>query len=151
MLKKKMNPFVSTATQKNERGFTFIHLLLAVSILSISLPFLSYLLQAAADQNNYNDISVQQFFQYMRNEVIQAVDYQICSHPPELVLELKNGDTASIEQYEDLIRRQLNGTGHEVYLRDVAHMQLVELDYGFQINITTLEGDMHEKSIVFYE
>jgi competence protein ComGF len=137
--------------RNNEKGFTFIHLLLAITILTISLPFLSYLLQAASYQNDYSEISVQQFFQYMRNEVISAVDYRIRSNPPTLYLELENGNTAAFEQYGSLIRRQIDGTGHEIYLRDVSQVQFVKLDYGFQLIIATTEGDIYEKSFVFYE
>jgi competence protein ComGF len=151
MQKKEMNHFVSTGFQNNEKGFTFIHLLIAITILSIFLPFLGYLLNAAAYNNNYSEISVQQFFQYLRNEVIQAVDYRVRPSQSRLFLELENGGTATIEQYGSLIRRQVNGTGHEVYLRNVAQVDFSNIDYGFQISITTSEGEFHEKSFVFYE
>jgi competence protein ComGF len=146
-----MNHFVSTGCRKGEKGFTFIHLLAAITILSISLPFLAYLLNAASYNNNYNEISVQQFFQYLRNEVIQAAGYQIRPHPTALYLDLENGSTAKIEQYGNVIRRQVSGTGHEVYLRDVSQIKFRDIDYGFSLSITTSEGEQYEKSFVFYE
>jgi len=151
MQKKIMKLFVFTGYKNNEKGFTFIHLLAAVTVLSVSLPFLAYLLNAASYNNNYDEISVQQFFQYLRNEVIQAAGYRIHASSTKIHLELENGRTAAIEQYGNLIRRQVSGTGHEVYLRNVSQVEFVKLDYGFLISITTSEGEIYEKSFVFYE
>lgn len=151
MQKNDMKLFVSTVCQNNEKGFTFLHLLVAISVLTVSLPFLSYLLNAADYHNNYHEISVQQFFLYMRNDVIQSTGYHIRQTPPEIYLNLRDGRTARFEQYDDLIRRQVDGRGHEVYLRDIVEMELSHLDYGFQIKITTLEGETCEKAFVFYE
>jgi competence protein ComGF len=136
---------------KREKGFTFLQLLIAITFLSVSLPFLGYLLNAAAYHNNYNEISVQQFFQYIRNDVIHSTGYQISSNPPQIILELEDGKTAMIEPYQDLIRRHVDGRGHEVYLRDVKEIQLDNLDYGFRLQITTSKGEEYEKSFVFYE
>ncbi|MFA1821546.1 competence type IV pilus minor pilin ComGF [Virgibacillus oceani] len=151
MRKDDLNHFVSMEFQKSEKGFIFLHLLVAITILSVCLPFLSYLLQAASYDNNYNEISVQQFFQYLRNDVIQSTGYHIRSNPSRIDLELENGNIATIEPYGSLIRRQVDGRGHEVYLRDVKQIQLKRLDYGFQLNITTAEGENYEKTFVFYE
>src|SRR5690625_4566135 len=151
MRKDDLNYSVSTGFQKNEKGFTFLHLLVAITILSVSLPYLSYLLQAASYDNNYNEISVQQFFQYLRNDVIQSTGYRLRSSPSRINLELENGKTATFELYGNLIRRQVDGRGHEVYLRDVRQIRLKSLHYGFKLNITMAEGEIHEKIFVFYE
>lgn len=133
----------------NEEGFTFITTLLMMGILVISLPFLSYLIQVVTERSDQSELSVGQFFLFMRNEVIQAKQLQV--YPNKLKLTTKDGATASFELYQQLIRRQVDGKGHEIYLRDIQHLQFISLPYGIQLMVTTIEGEQFEKEIIFYQ
>ncbi|WP_162986426.1 competence type IV pilus minor pilin ComGF [Virgibacillus sp. Bac332] len=106
------------------------------------------MLKSISNQSDIHELSIQQFFQHLRNEVMQATDFRIVAN--KLLLE-SNGATVSFELYQELIRRQVNGLGHEIYVRGVKDFSLAPLSYGFQIIITSTEGDTFEKDIILYE
>jgi len=131
-----------------EKGFTFITMMIILALLGIMLPFLGYLLESVQFTSNYDALSIQMFFQFLRDEVIRSEDFQIKADT--LYLE-QNNDTTTIEHYENLVRRQVNGVGHEVYLMDVLDISFSQLPYGFRTTVTTLEGEQYDKTMVFYE
>ncbi|WP_176330239.1 competence type IV pilus minor pilin ComGF [Oceanobacillus rekensis] len=132
-----------------EQGFTFITVLLTITILSITLPFLSYIIQAADYESNYEEVSVQQFFQFVRDEVIKSTSLQVKGK--KLYLNQKYEHvSAKLELYGSLVRRQINGQGHEIYLREVKDISFTSLPFGVRISVTMLSGDKYEKSIVQY-
>ncbi|WP_249871105.1 ComGF family competence protein [Oceanobacillus saliphilus] len=125
-------------------------ILLMITVLSITLPLQGYMIQAAEYENNYAEISAQQFFQFLRDDVIKSTSI----HASEKKLYLHQNDlnvTATFELYGSLIRRQVNGQGHEVYLRDVDAVTFSSLPYGVHVTVTMLSGDKYEKSIVHYK
>lgn len=150
----KMIKYVYTVYRKNEQGFTFFSMLLTMTILFITLPLLAYLLQTANYSSNYNEISTQHFFSFLQNDVIHANDYTVKDDTIELTVQEKcekeDAVIATFEQYGKLIRRQVDGSGHEFYLRDVEDFTVKLLSYGMHVNILTLQGEHYEKTIVFY-
>ncbi|RDW19193.1 hypothetical protein CWR48_09085 [Oceanobacillus arenosus] len=152
MLNMQKKRFVYTEYMHHEHGFTFISMLFAIAILSITLPFTGYLLKATASQSNYEEISVYQFFQFVRDEVVKSTGMYIANGKLHLQQKINNQQAiATIEKYESLIRRQVDGTGHEIFLRDVQDLTFFEDPYGIKINVTTLEGNTYDKRIIFYE
>lgn len=152
MLKKLRKQFVCMDFRKNEQGFTFISMLLVLTLISISLPFLAYLTKSASYSTNYDEIATNQFFQFLRDDVIHATSYRVKpSAPTILILELADGTTATIGQYKDLIRRQVDREGHEIYLRDIKEVAFSTYSYGIRASVTTLQGEYYEKKIIFYK
>lgn len=80
---------------------------------------------------------------------MQATAYK--ADNKKVVLDLPEGKKATLEWYNDLIQRQVDGKGFEVFLRDVKGVQFSALSYGVHVTITTLQGAHYEKTIVFYE
>ncbi|WP_077703555.1 competence type IV pilus minor pilin ComGF [Virgibacillus dokdonensis] len=131
-----------------EYGFTFVTTSISIVVLVFSIPFVSYLLRQVSVDHAMNDLSVGQFFIFMRNEVMQAEEIKI--YPHQLKLSMHNGDEATFEKYGNLIRRQVDGTGHEIYLRDIKDITFSPLSYGFHIIITTMKGEKYDKKIIYY-
>src|SRR5690625_567316 len=98
---------------------------------------------------NYNKMSIQQFYQYLRDNLIEATAFQVSEHSLELLL--PDDNTAIYSMYGRLIRRQVDGRGHEIYVRDVKDITFTPLPYGMVTEVTSLEGDVYEKVLVFYE
>lgn len=149
MPKTKQKQHVCLDICQNEQGFTFLNMLMTIAILLITLPLLSFLLKSSLYSSNYNHLSVQQFFHFIQNDVILSTDYSISNN--EISLELPNDYSVSIKKFGRLIHRQVDGRGHEIYLRDIQDMELSPLPYGFIVKLTMLEGDYYEKTITFYE
>jgi len=131
---------------RSNKGFTLISILLTLFIIVITLPFIVYLLKNSASTKQYEDIAVQQFFVFLRNEIIYSKDVYIEDNI--LFLRTKEDELAKMELYKNLIRRQVKG-GHEVYLRDVADFKLEPLPFGGNRTVTTDTGGMYAKKFVF--
>lgn len=150
MLKRKKRSSVYTDTRKSERGFTFLSLLLTATILFMTIPLVTYLVKAADYSSHYQEISIQQFFYYLRDDVMKATTFAVPSST-ELKLGNSDGTTVTIEQYKDLIRRRIEGEGHEIYLRDVADISFQKIAYGIRATVTSLQGETYEKTIILYQ
>lgn len=132
----------------NEKGFIFISMILALSITVLLLPLISQFIHAVKISSSYDELSINQFFIFFRNEFIEATDYEVTSE--RVILTLQDGRKAMFQKYNDLIVRRIDG-GYEVYLRDVRDLRFTPLSYGIQTKITSIEGEQYEKTITFYE
>lgn len=149
MLKKSEKLLVYTVIRKNENGFTLISMLFMLAILAFSLPFLAYLIKSISYTSNFDEIAGNQFFQFLRDDVSKAIDYHVESS--RLTLIIDEDTTVTIEKYKDLIRRQVNKEGHEIYLQAVKELTFTAHPYGVQTTVTSLQGERYEKTIIFYE
>ncbi|SFD53879.1 competence protein ComGF [Lentibacillus persicus] len=147
MFKIKQSNSAYTAFRRDESGVTFISILLMISIIFTTIPFAIYLAKAVNIDSNYDALSVQQFFNYLRDEVISASDLTI--EPRKLTLDMADGSTATFQKYDDRIVRRLNN-GFEIYLREVQNVKFTPSPFGVRASITTINGDQYEKTIVAY-
>lgn len=143
-----MKQFVYMVLNKNERAFTFISMLMVITILFITLPLLAYLVNATIYTTSYDELSIQQFFNFLRDEFMLAVDYSVSEN--KLVFDDLDDKEVSFERYNNVIVRKVDGRGHDIYLRDVQAIHFVDISYGIQVEITSLEGETYEKSIINY-
>ncbi|MEW9677522.1 ComGF family competence protein [Lentibacillus sp. L22] len=146
---KRLSAYMAIRRNKNKNGFTFITLLVTITILFTTLPFTAYFLQSIDPYSHDQERAIQQFFYFLRDDVLQATDYAVT--PTKLTLKDKNQTTITIEQYQNLIRRQVKGKGHEIYLREVKKVLFEKLPYGIKVSITSAQGETYEKSIMFYQ
>ena len=114
--------------------------------LPLLVAFFSYFVQT---QESTNELAIQQFFIFVRNDVLLAQG--IYEQNDVLYFQLITGETATLEQYRNQIRRRVDQKGHEVYLRDIDSFSVEALTYGVNIIIMTSDGERYEKSIAFYE
>ena len=133
----------------NERGFTMISMLMTLSVIMITLPLLAQIIILTTVPSSYDELSMNQFFYFLRDEVSIAADYSV--KQDVLTLELENGDTITFKKYKELVVRQVDGKGYDVFLRSVEDIRFRKLSYGVHIAITSLEGEQYEKNIVFLE
>lgn len=145
MLEINEKKYAYMATRPSSAGYSMISMLFTISIIFISLPFVTYLLSSLSYTTHQESVSVNQFFLYVRDELIGSEKYEISQHT--MSYELENGDNASITQYQNLVRRQVQGKGHEVYLRNVQQLSFKPVTYGLRISIRTLQGELYEKTL----
>lgn len=150
MLNKDLKIFAITDWWKSEEGYSLLIGMLALTIIVISLPILLYGINKLRIEPINEGVSVLQFFIILRNETLLSEG--IFSDQNRLYYRLETGETAKIEYYPPhLIRRQVEGRGHEVYLRNVKSFKTEELAAGVKITVITQKGDMYEKVIGYYE
>lgn len=132
----------------NEKGFIYISLFLSLLTAVIALPLLMNLLEATNINDLYDHHSINTFFHLINRELPFVKNYDIGSN--SIIFISYNDDVISISKYNHLIRRQVNGLGHEVYLRDVKNFSLEKEFHGFKMTVETLKGDVFEKRFSFY-
>lgn len=137
------------ATAPNEKGFTFLSVLLMISIIFLTLPLISFLIKSINYQSNYDAMSVQQFFYFLRDDMIASTDVSSVQSNT-ISLNHYDGSIVTFEKYEGLIRRQVDGQGHEVYLREVKDVNFKTARNGIHVSITTMQGEQYEKTIRLY-
>ncbi|ASN05243.1 competence type IV pilus minor pilin ComGF [Virgibacillus necropolis] len=133
----------------NQRGFTLLSMLLTIAIVFITVPFLEYLTKSLSYTTNYTDLSFSQFFHFLRDDLIRSTNYTIGNEV--ISLNALDGTTVTYEKYQDIIRRQVDGTGHEVVIRNIKSLSFEEISYGIKTIITTLDGIVYEKKYTFFK
>lgn len=133
---------------KIKSGFTFLEMLLTLTILIIILPFAAFLLQHVHYKIDNEHISVQQFFTFLQHDTRKA--NEVIADKNRLSFVMNDNEIATIEPYQNYIRRRVNGKGHEIYLNDVASFTIVSEKYGYHVTVETSKGDLYEKTIIPY-
>lgn len=150
--KKRVN--ASTRLWSNTKGFTFISMLVAMTVLVLTLPFVSYALSALQlKQTNTEALSVQQFFTQLHYDVMSSSSAHVANNQLYIRAADRNDHTESIARvslYNNTVRRQVNGLGHEIYLRQVADITFEEHANAIYLTITKESGDVYEKTIYNY-
>lgn len=136
---------------KDNHGFSFISHLLMLAIILITIPFISFMLQSIEVPSTKEELSVYQFFQFIRDDVIRSINPVTTNDKLALTIPSKiNEQTIVYEQYGNLIRRTVDGQGFEVYIRNITELDFHPLEFGFQITLTTTSGDQYEKTFSIY-
>jgi|SRR5690625_3902160 len=149
MLKRNRKRFACMHFLHNDNGHTLLSMLFALAIFSLTIPFLAMLISNTNYTSNYNMSSVQHFFHIIRDDLLHSPTYAIKKN--KIYLSNFQDQEITIEHYGSLIRRQVNGLGHEIYLRQVENVTFKKLPYGLHATVTLNGGETYEKSIIFYE
>ncbi|HLQ73795.1 MAG TPA: competence type IV pilus minor pilin ComGF [Bacillota bacterium] len=131
-----------------EHGFTLFSNLLALVLISLSVPFLIYLFQTVEQGTAYDELSVNQFFDHFHFEFLKTQSF-ITNGGGVQLKQISNREVL-YEKYKKIIRRRVNGEGHEEYLRNVKEVTFTHEKNGIFIEITTTEGQHYEKYFMLY-
>lgn len=140
--------FVFMALFKNSKGFIMISLSLSLLTAIIALPLLIHLFKMVISSNIYEHHSVNTFFHLINNELLRTKHYHVISNSLELIP--YNDEIITFSKYNHFIRKQVDGMGHEIYLRDIKEFIVEKKKGGFKISIETLSGDIFEKRFSVY-
>src|SRR5699024_3401861 len=149
MLEKHWKKHAYTVIDNNEKGFSMISMLITITIIFVTLPFFSYLLSHLSYSSHQEFLSENQFFFFYRFEFLESPCLVIVVQK-SINYELRNGEIAEISKYNDIVRRRVQGKGHEVFLRDVKKLSLKRISNGIQVELTTEQGEIYEKQIILY-
>ncbi len=123
----------------NERGFTFLEMLVSLSILMLLITFVGGLLAIMKEPKSggVNKLEWEVFIQQAKQEIYQSI--QVSNTNTTLRFSKNNGETVTYETYGTSIRRRVNGTGHEILLQNVSGVK-----YEMLINGVVIEAiDKH--------
>lgn len=148
MLKQIKRSFVSIII-KNRWGFTLISTLLAITIISLTLPLLTPIIKAVSYQTTYYLTSTEHFFFFIYQKILQSDYFYVKNN--RLYFKNKNGQLIKIEKYGSVVRRQVDRKGHEIYLRDVENFTIKQLDHHIFIEVHLKSGEVYEKTFINFK
>lgn len=144
-----MKQFVYTVIDKSESAFTLLSMLITVTCLIVTLPFLVHLIHSVSYTDYMDELSIQQFYNFLRDEFISATNHSVSKN--KVIIDDLEGRKVSFEKYNNIILRKVDGRGHDVYLRDVQDVIFTDVSYGVQVEIISLKGEAYEKTIMYYK
>ncbi|WP_080874599.1 competence type IV pilus minor pilin ComGF [Oceanobacillus timonensis] len=151
MPNKKQKQNVSMPYWNNQKGFTLISMLVALTVLTLTLPFVHYALSTLSLKQTYTEaLSMQQFFIHLHDDIIASTSIHVADNQLHIRFLDRNDNTektATFSQYNHSIRRQVNRQGHEIYLHDVSDVAFEEQTNAIFLTITKESGEVYEKTI----
>ncbi|MET3318274.1 UNVERIFIED_ORG: competence protein ComGF [Peribacillus simplex] len=133
------NPFAML--RKND-GFTIIEMLFSLMILMTTSIFILQLFSIIHTQLESKDKLHPKEWEIFTMQMQQEVRGAKSQDVIENKLYLLSGDQLSfIEQYEDKLRRRVNGKGHEVILQNISKFKVEKDGNVIVLNITDKAGN----------
>ncbi|MEH7238475.1 competence type IV pilus minor pilin ComGF [Bacillus sp. JJ1562] len=131
----------------NEKGFTFVEMLVTFSILFVILSFITPFLGIVFRDNGeqFNKLEWQILIQQMKMEIREASEISV--NGASVSFKNAAGDVVSFEKYTDKIRRRVNAKGHELLLQHITDVTFEPKTNGFLISVVTVDGKSYQALI----
>ncbi|WP_199880628.1 competence type IV pilus minor pilin ComGF [Bacillus massiliglaciei] len=132
----------------NEKGFTLVEMLSSLVIFMVITMCLLQLFiiinKQTVSGDGLNEKEWEIFCTQLKHEIHLSSEQKAAGS--KLVL-MNAGNLITIEQYQDKIRRQVNGTGHEVFLQEIAAFHVEEEGKGLAVSVKDKGGHLYERKI----
>lgn len=127
-----------------------IELLLSIQVTILTGLLLSLIIPYLKPTSNYQSFQVYQFMASVEKEVQSSQSYLIQDNT--ITLTTLTGDVVTIKQYQKVIRRQVNGRGHEILLRDVNNFKVHQMNsrHPITLSISTINEEIFNDDIILY-
>lgn len=136
-------------SDSQEKGFTFLEMLLVMAIVLLItslLPlFLDVRLLKYENVNGFHHIEWEIFVQQLKKELNESKQWK--KSGTTLYLEKFTGEQVSFALYQSSIRRQVNGTGNETALQFVENVTYILANRGIFLRVTSSDGKTYETFI----
>ncbi|WP_209123048.1 competence type IV pilus minor pilin ComGF [Alkalihalobacillus sp. BA299] len=131
----------------NEKGFTLIEVILAFIIFLILVSLFPLIIKVIPiilpPTEQPHMLQVELFFNQFSMEVREAEDIQVTGSA--IYLSKPNETIVTIERYGTMIRRRVNGQGHEVFLRHISTVSFKLAPHGVVVTIVDSDGTKYER------
>lgn len=134
----------------SEKGFTLLESLLSLFIFMIISTFLVMFLSTMFHhvyKQNVHPFEWENFMRQAQMELRKSTNWR--AEGNVLSFTMSDGRTATYGKYQNLIRKQVGGLGHEVLLQNIASFTCVPIPNGVQFNITDTRGKSYERIITY--
>ena len=125
----------------NEKAFTLLEVLIALSIFSVIALFMSPIFQIILNnkdsQAELQAMEWEVFCSQMKKEIRLSTKAQVVSG--RLIL-TKDADTIQYEKFGSNLRRRVNSTGHEILLQNVSEYSFSILNNSVKVMVKDLSG-----------
>ncbi|WML42216.1 competence type IV pilus minor pilin ComGF [Neobacillus sp. OS1-2] len=125
----------------NEKAFTLIEVLIAFSIFSTIIffmtPIFQIILNTKANDAELQSMEWEVFCSQVKKEIRLATSATVVSD--RLILD-KDTETIQYEKYGSNLRRRVNSTGHEIILQNVSQVTFLVINNIVKITVTDSWG-----------
>lgn len=126
----------------NQAGYSFINLLLSLVIYFTIISSFTLILHFVSTQTHYPDdlkpFEWEVFLIQIQRELNEASNIETTTN--QLSFQNKEGETVTIHQYQNLLRRQVEGRGHEIVLLQVKESAFIEENTGVTLKVVSTAG-----------
>jgi competence protein ComGF len=126
----------------NEKAFTLIEVLIAFSIFTTIIFFMTPVFQIILSNKDteatFQAMEWEVFSSQIKKEIRQSTRAEVISG--RLILTKDTAETIQYEKYGTNIRRRVNSTGHEIILQNVSQYSFNILNNAVKANVTDLWG-----------
>ncbi|WP_052404776.1 competence type IV pilus minor pilin ComGF [Bacillus rubiinfantis] len=148
-MEKQFTQKLRSAVNSNEKGFTLLEVMLALSIFMIIIFFITPILQIILDprgnQMKLQEMEWEVFSNQFKKEIRQSSQVQVKSGKLYLI---KGNETVNYEKYDTNLRRRVNDSGHEIVLQNVSVYSFSLLNNAVKLTVRDSWGK--EYSIIAY-
>ncbi|MDE5412285.1 competence type IV pilus minor pilin ComGF [Alkalihalobacterium chitinilyticum] len=135
----------------NQRGFTFIEVIIAFTLLLIIASVFPLVIKSIPilppPTEQPHKFQVELFFNQFSMEVRETSEIEVTGDT--LKLRKPDGTVTSIEKHGKLIRRRVNQQGHDVFLRHVSSVSYQLVPHGVIVEIVDTNRKRHERRFSF--
>ncbi|MDN3016519.1 competence type IV pilus minor pilin ComGF [Paenibacillus sp. BSR1-1] len=137
------------AAYLNNKAFTLIEVLIALSIFSVlaffMMPIFQILFNSKDSQAELQSLEWEVFCNQIKKEIRLSTKAQVISG--RLIL-TKDGETIQYEKYGSNLRRRVDSTGHEILLQNVSQYSFSIQNNSVKVTVKDLSGK--DYSVIAY-
>ncbi|WP_070120687.1 competence type IV pilus minor pilin ComGF [Bacillus marinisedimentorum] len=123
--------------KSENKGFTMLEMLFAFFIFMFLTGLLMPILKLSASFLDNEGVAIREteiFFGQLGREVREADDTEV--QAGTLLMLSPTGKLVTYEQYGTMIRRRVDGKGHELVLQNITAVRFVEVPNGINVSVT---------------
>lgn len=130
------------------RGFTFLEMLLSLSVFFLILIYISHTVPLLK-YHNYSPVILDRMaFEVFMKQAKREILTSDCIHYYDSrIILINESDHIIYEQYGEKIRRRVNSKGHEILLFDLKNFTIEEINNGLKLIIEHNNGQTSEGEI----
>lgn len=129
----------------NENAFTLIEVLIAFSIFTTIIFFMTPVFQIILSNRDTETTLQTMEWEVFSSQIKKEIRLSTCAEvvSGRLILTEDTSETIQYEKYGTNIRRRVNSTGHEIILQNVSQYSFTILNNTVKIVVTDLSGKEH--------
>ncbi|WP_173916156.1 competence type IV pilus minor pilin ComGF [Halobacillus sp. Marseille-Q1614] len=131
----------------SSHGFTLLETIMTLTVLSILLSFCLPILKLYDSPAYTEEMSAFQYFTFIQDELNTSKAWTVKNE--ELLITDPENRLIKISKYNQDIRRQVNGTGHELLLQQIISHSFIKEENQLIIRLSFEEGRVYEKVVYF--
>lgn len=133
-------------------GFTLIEVVYSISVtlvlISLTLPlFQVFYVSEVTNPDGAHLFEVELFYTQLNNEIRESK--YISNTESVLTLRKGTGELVTYEPYKKVLRRRVNGAGHEVVLQNINFVKFQKVEHGISVIVVDLLYQVYERRLSF--